>query len=370
MLPRAVRPLSGSHRLLLPRLFCLWGRSRLAFPTVGGAVFSTPISGVFVGCLPVYRGPVLSLFCSLNAAASLLRVTAASLGAGLRGVLLVPYLSCPLLLPFSSVVALGAPPFQGSGWGFAHLGSSCSMRIKFLTIGFHWLLPCPGFSVLGPLSQLQGAPSRWVAPTSVALFCPPGPRPITCRGAGTSGSSGCSTLDHVLAAPAIGRAPRGRAVSAPHARSGLFPPALLVMSAAGGRHLLRSVKRGQPSRVPAYLSPRGESRQRSTRSEGAHSSRSACYARGRRASPPPLGQASTAVLRPSLWLVREAPGEAGLLAPDRLESGRSSLCGTAISSGVASLLRRRLRSGGAPLLRIIVRPGRSTRNSRPTSWLS
>ncbi|KAJ1089082.1 hypothetical protein NDU88_002235 [Pleurodeles waltl] len=129
------------------------------------------------------------------------------------------------------------------------------------------------------------------------------------RQAGVASSTRPSEDSNPASQPA--RSPGGRAVSAPHARSGLTPPALLDTPAAGGRHLLRSVERVPPSRVPAYLSPR---------------------------------------------LAREAQDAAGLLAPDRLESGSSSLRGTAISSGDMTLLRRQLR--------------RSTRTTRPTSWLS
>ncbi|KAJ1213929.1 hypothetical protein NDU88_001558 [Pleurodeles waltl] len=68
-------------------------------------------------------------------------------------------------------------------------------------------------------------------------------------------------------------------------------------------------------------------------------------------------------------LARQAPGVAGFLAPGHLKSSGSSVHDIAISSGGSALLRRRLHSGGASLLRIIARPRRSTRATRPTSWL-
>ncbi|KAJ1119342.1 hypothetical protein NDU88_007528 [Pleurodeles waltl] len=187
-------------------------------------------------------------------------------------------------------------------------------------------------------------------------------------------------------------------------------------------HSLQRVGQLLPARPRAgspgdLLRLEGESRQRPPRSGQALSSCSACFICGRRASPPPLGRARVAVPqlarspggKPSALhmpgagslpfdtpaadgrhllrsagrvlpsgisvylsprLAREAQDAAGLLAPGHLESGSSSLHGTTISSGDATLLRRRLHSGGAPLLRIIARLHRSTRTTRPTSWLS
>ncbi|KAJ1156078.1 hypothetical protein NDU88_008803 [Pleurodeles waltl] len=115
--------------------------------------------------------------------------------------------------------------------------------------------------------------------------------------------------------------PRERAVSAPQARSGLTPPTLFGSFAAGGRCSSPSAERGQPPRIPAYSSPR---------------------------------------------LVREAQGFRLPIASGQADPPVAALLSPC---GVTSLLRRRLRSDGAPLLRIIVRPRRSTRTKRPTSWL-
>ncbi|KAJ1205267.1 hypothetical protein NDU88_000702 [Pleurodeles waltl] len=60
----------------------------------------------------------------------------------------------------------------------------------------------------------------------------------------------CATLGHALTAPAIGRAPVERSVGAPHAESGLTPPALFGTSAAGGRHSFPSAEQRQPAFQP------------------------------------------------------------------------------------------------------------------------
>ncbi|KAJ1153922.1 hypothetical protein NDU88_006680 [Pleurodeles waltl] len=213
------------------------GRPRVPHPSLGGAH----------GVATRQTGAQHCLFfpCSLNFSAFLPRVTTASLVAEPRGVLLVPSLSCPLLLPFLQLWPNALPPFQGFGWGFAHLGS-CFMRSKFFTIGFHWLLPCPGFLCVGPPLSSSGGPQL------------------------LGGSHPCVT----------------------------------VSSTGPQAHHMQRVGQPLPARPRAgspgdLLRLEGESRQRPPHSEQDLSFRSACYVR-RRASPPPLGRARIAVPRLSL----------------------------------------------------------------------
>ncbi|KAJ1108003.1 hypothetical protein NDU88_005387 [Pleurodeles waltl] len=89
--------------------------------------------------------------------------------------------------------------------------------------------------------------------------------------------------------------------------------------------------------------PRGESCQRSISSERTRSSCSFWHVRGRRASLLSIGRRH--LLRvpahSSPRLVQKAQSAVEPPAPDRIGTGRSSLCGTAVSCSVASLLRRR-----------------------------
>ncbi|KAJ1109980.1 hypothetical protein NDU88_007337 [Pleurodeles waltl] len=93
---------------------------------------------------------------------------------------------------------------------------------------------------------------------------------------------------------------------------------------------------------------------------------------GRRTTPPVKWSNCTAPhSNSSPRLAQEAPWRSGaslfLLALSRTiprYAAPLSQC------GVALLFKCRRRSGGAPLLRIRARPRRSTRTTRPTSWLS
>ncbi|KAJ1149907.1 hypothetical protein NDU88_002706 [Pleurodeles waltl] len=97
-------------------------------------------------------------------------------------------------------------------------------------------------SVLGPPSQLQGAPIRWPVPTSAALRCVPGPRPVPLRGAAAPGPICSPSLFFrgYSAAPrwAIHRRLLGSSSAAPLSQRGV---ALLFrcQRGSGGAPLLR-----------------------------------------------------------------------------------------------------------------------------------
>ncbi|KAJ1164524.1 hypothetical protein NDU88_004961 [Pleurodeles waltl] len=133
------------------------------------------------------------------------------------------------------------------------------MRVKFLATSFHWLLLCPGFLCVGPPHSTSGGPSPAEAQRrDVRIEQLLVPLPLSVRS--------CAILGHAPAAPVSGRARGERAFSAPHARSGLTSSALFITSAAGGRQLLSSVKRGRPPASQSTRAPGSFDRPRVRRS--------------------------------------------------------------------------------------------------------
>ncbi|KAJ1112675.1 hypothetical protein NDU88_000936 [Pleurodeles waltl] len=188
----------------------------------------------------------------------------------------------PQVLPLHRALA-GTPltwsllaPGGGGSSPTAPAGTPLALGISLL---------CPGLFCVGPPSQLQGAPNRWAAPTTVAQLCLPGPRPVLLRGAAAPGSS-------------------------------YFPSYFYRRCRVAPRWAIRR-------RLRCLIPSQGESRWRPPSSERARTSRSVQLVRDRRTLHHTVGREGTTACVTREWRSFPVLVRAG--------SGGSSLHATAIS---------------------------------------